>query len=423
MLDLKFIRENPEVVKAGIAKKNDQSDIDKILDLDIKRRDIINKVEALKARRNQASAEIAKKKKAKEPAEAAIAAMRQVGQDIAALDGELREVEQELNAALIWVPNIPHESVPVGTDESANEVVREWGEIPKKDFKVLPHWEIGEKLGILDLPAAAKISGSGFYLLKGMGASLQRALINYMLDMHIRDGFAEIASPFIVNEDTMFGTGQLPKLESDMYRTTDEDNYLYLIPTAEVPLTNIYKHEIIDYKQLPIYMVGYTPCFRREAGAAGKDTRGMIRVHQFDKVEMVKIVSPETSYDELETLLTQAEKVIQGLQIPYRVCNLASGDLSFAAAKCYDIEIWAAGVEKYLEISSVSNFEDFQARRMKCRFREADKTVRHPHTLNGSGVALARLVPAILENYQNPDQTVTIPEVLRPYLGGAEKIG
>jgi len=421
MLDLKFIRENPELVKAGIAKRNDHTDIDKILELDSKRREIIRTVEQLKSDKNKASGDIAQKKKAGEDASAAITRMREVGEKIGALDNELRTVEEEMNSILVWVPNIPHESVPVGADESANVVVREWGEIPKPDFTVLPHWEIGEKLGILDMAAAAKISGSGFYLLKGLGARLQRALVSYMLDTHSADGFTEMATPFIVNADTMFGTGQLPKLEADMYKTT-EDN-MYLIPTAEVPITNYFKQQIIDYKQLPIYMVGHSPCFRREAGAAGKDTRGMIRVHQFEKVEMVKIVHPDSSYDELESLLLQAEKILQGLKIPYRVCNLASGDLSFAAAKCYDIELWAAGVKRYLEISSVSNFEDFQARRMNCRFRDEDKKMRHPHTLNGSGVALARLIPAVLENYQNADGTITVPEVLRPYMGGIENIG
>jgi seryl-tRNA synthetase len=421
MLDLKFVRENPELVKAGIAKRNDHTDIDKILELDSKRREIIRTVEQLKSDKNKASGEIAQKKKAGEDASAAITRMREVGEKIGALDNELRTVEEEMNSILVWVPNIPHESVPVGADESANVVVREWGEIPKPDFTVLPHWEIGEKLGILDMAAAAKISGSGFYLLKGLGARLQRALVSYMLDTHSADGFTEMAAPFIVNADTMFGTGQLPKLEADMYKTT-EDN-MYLIPTAEVPITNYFKQQIIDYKQLPIYMVGHSPCFRREAGAAGKDTRGMIRVHQFEKVEMVKIVHPDSSYDELESLLLQAEKILQGLKIPYRVCNLASGDLSFAAAKCYDIELWAAGVKRYLEISSVSNFEDFQARRMNCRFRDEDKKMRHPHTLNGSGVALARLIPAVLENYQNADGTITVPEVLRPYMGDIENIG
>jgi seryl-tRNA synthetase len=285
----------------------------------------------------------------------------------------------------------------------------------------LPHWEIGQRLGILDLPAAAKVSGSGFTVLKAMGARLQRALINYMLDLHSADGFTEYVTPYIVTSDSMFGTGQLPKLDADMYHI-EKDN-MYLIPTGEVSITNLVRDEMLSYQQLPIYMVGYTPCFRREAGAAGKDTRGMLRVHQFDKVELVKIVHPDTSYDELESLLTQAEKVLRGLRLPYRVTVLATGDMSFASAKTYDIELWAAGVAKYLEVSSVSNFTDFQARRMNCRFRDEDKTVKYPHTLNGSGVALARLIASLLENYQNADGTVTIPEVLRPYLGQAETIG
>ncbi|MCK4574590.1 MAG: serine--tRNA ligase, partial [candidate division Zixibacteria bacterium] len=344
----------------------------------------------------------------------------QLGDKIKALDENQRETEQQLHDLMVWIPNIPHESVPVGGEDDA-VVVREWGEIKEPDFEILPHWEIGEKLGILDLPAAAKISGSGFYLLKGQGARLHRALVGYMLDTHTADGFTEIAVPYLVSGNSMFGTGQLPKMAEDMYRTENDD--LYLIPTAEVPLTNIFKQEIIRYEDLPVQMVGHTPCFRREAGAAGKDTRGMIRVHQFDKVELVKIVRPEKSYEELELLVAQAEKILQGLKIPYRVATLASGDLSFAAAKCYDIELWAAGVKMYLEISSISNFEDFQARRMGCRFRDEEKKIQFPHTLNGSGVALARLIPAILENYQNADGTITIPEVLRPYMGGAEKIG
>ncbi len=421
MLDLKFIRENPQLVKNGIAKKNDDSDIDRIISLDSRRREIIGQVEQLKATRNRVSAQIAQKKKAGEAADDAIAEMRKVGDEIAALDRTFKDIEQQLQTALSWVPNIPHESVPVGTDESANVVIREWGKIPKLGFEALPHWEIGNKLGILDLSAAAKIAGSGFYVLKGMGARLQRALINYMLDLHTADGFTEYHTPYIVTADTMFGTGQLPKLEDDMYRV-EKDN-MYLIPTGEVPLTNLFKQEILSYQQLPIYMVGDTSCFRREAGAAGKDTRGMMRVHQFDKVELVKIVRPESSYEELESLVAQAEKVLQGLKLPYRISELATGDLTFASSKCYDIELWAAGVEKYLEVSSVSNFEDFQARRMNCRFRDEDKTVKFPHTLNGSGVALARLIAAILENYQNTDGTVTIPAVLRSYLGGAETIG
>lgn len=421
MLDLKFIRDNVQLVKEGLAARNDSSDIDRILQLDEQRREIIRSVESLKAQRNKASGEIARLKKSGEEATEAIAQMRQVGDEISSQDTLLREVDADLHSVMSWIPNLPHPSVPVGSDESANELVREWGEIREPDFEVKPHWEIGEELGILDMAAAAKISGSGFCLLRGMGARLQRALISFMLDLHIKDGFLEVAAPYLVTSDTMFGTGQLPKLADDMYRTS-EDN-LYLVPTAEVSLTNYYKKEIVDYKELPIYMVGHSPCFRRESGAAGKDTRGMIRVHQFDKVEMVKIVTPESSYDELESLLTQAEKVLQALKIPYRVVTLASGDLSFAAAKCYDIELWAAGVKRYLEISSVSNFEDFQARRMNLRFRDGDKKVIHPHTLNGSGLALARLVAAIFENYQNADGTISIPEALRPYMGQMEKIG
>jgi len=420
MLDLKFIRENPELVKIGAANKNEKCDIDLILKLDEERREIIRQVEQLKGKRNKATGEIAKKKKAGEPAEAEIAAMRQLGEQIGGLDNDLRVVDTRLHEALTWVPNLPHESAPVGKDEAANVVLREWGEKPKQDFKVLPHWEIGEKLDILDIPAATSLSGNGFYVLKGMGAQLHRALINYMLDMHTSDGYQEFNVPHIVSGETMFGTGQLPKLADDMYRIESDD--LYLIPTGEVPLTNLFKNRILEPDELPVNIVAYTPCFRREAGAAGKDTRGMMRVHQFHKVELVKIVRPETSYDELDALLAQCEKVLQGLELPYRVCELATGDLSFAAAKCYDLELWASGVEKYLEISSVSNFESFQARRMKCRFRNADKKIEHPHTLNGSGLALARLIPAIVENYQNADGTITVPSVLRPYMKGAEKI-
>ena len=421
MLDLKFIRENSDTVKAAIARKNDDSDIDEILALDGHRRETINRVEQLRAERNQVTAEIARKKKAAEPADEDIAAMKQVGQDIAALDKTLRELDDQLRTKLSRVPNLPHESVPVGADAEGNVEIRRWGEPREADFEVLPHWEIGSQLGIVHLPAAARVAGSGFYVLSGMGARLQRALIAYMLDMHAADGFSEHVVPYIVNAEAMFGTGQLPKLENDMYRI-DKDN-MYLIPTGEVPLTNLFRDEILNYQQLPLYLVGHTPCFRREAGAAGKDTRGMLRVHQFDKVEMVKIVRPENSYDELESLLTQAEKVLQGLELSYRVLQLCTGDLTFASAKAYDIEIWAAGVKQHLEISTVSNFEDFQARRMNCRFRDEDGKVRHPHTLNGSGVALARLVAAILENYQNADGTVTIPEVLRSYMAGIETIG
>jgi seryl-tRNA synthetase len=298
--------------------------------------------------------------------------------------------------------------------------MREWG--TKREFKFTPqaHWDLGQKLDIIDLPASARISGSGFHMLKGPGAKLQRALINYMLDLHASDGFLELTAPHLVTEDSLRGTGQLPKMAEDMYKTT-EDN-LYLIPTAEVPVTNMYKGEIIDGGLLPMKFVAHTPCYRREAGAAGKDTRGILRLHQFDKVEMVLIVEPEHSYDALEMLTAQAEKVIQGLKLPYRVAMLASGDLSFAAAKCYDLELWSPGVGSWLEVSSVSNFEEFQARRMNLRYRDADKKVTFPHTLNGSGTALPRLVIAVMENYQNEDGSISVPEILRPYMGGIEKI-
>ncbi|MBD3403713.1 serine--tRNA ligase, partial [candidate division GN15 bacterium] len=408
-------------VKQAIANKNEKADIDEVLALDQRRRDILQEVEQLKATRNTASAEIAKKKKAGESADHAIAAMRQVGEQIAELDDKRRGVEEDLHTALSWVPNVPHESVPLGATEDDNVVVREWGEIPQRDFTVQPHWEIGARLDILDLEAAALVSGSGFYILKGPGSRLERALVNFMLDMHTADGYTEVSVPHLVTAETMFGTGQLPKLDDDMYRERNDGPYL--IPTAEVPITNMFRDSIIENDRLPINLVGHTPCYRREAGSAGKDTRGMIRVHQFEKVELVKIVRPENSYDELESLVAQAEKVLQALELPYRVSTLATGDLSFAAAKCYDIELWAAGIERYLEISSISIFEDFQARRMNCRFRDEERKVRYPHTLNGSGVALARLIPAILENYQNADGTITIPERLRPYMGGMETIG
>lgn len=418
MLDIKLIRENPELVRAGLAKKGDDSKVDRILELDEHRREIIRKVEALKAERNTVSAEIAKKKKAGENADDDIKAMRKVGEDISALDLKLTEIETDLHQAMTWLPNLPHESVPKGGEDD-KVVVREWGEVGRADFKVKPHWEIGPNLGILDLEAAARVSGSGFYLLRGIGARLERALINFMLDLHISDGFEEITPPYLVNSPTMFGTGQLPKMAGDMYEASDE---MWLIPTAEVPVTNIYREQIIEESALPLSLVAYSACFRRESGAAGKDTRGMLRVHQFDKVEMVKIVRPDESYNVLEDLVKQAEKVLQKLNLPYRVCMLAAGDLSFAAAKCYDIELWAPGVDNWLEISSVSNFEDFQARRMNCRFRDSDKKVQFPHTLNGSGVALARLIPAILENYQNEDGTVTVPDALKSYMGGVEVI-
>jgi len=420
MLDLKYIRENPDIVKKAIIDKNESADVDKILELDQKRRGVIGEVEKLKALRNKVSEQIAIKKKNKEDASESIAEMKKVGEDIAALDGDLRSIMEALDYHLLRVPNIPDKAVPVGPDEDSNITIIEWGKITQPDYEILPHWEIGEKLNLLDLPAGARMTGSGFIVYKGAAAKLQRALISFMLDRHTADGFVEIWSPFVANDKSMTGTGQLPKLAEEMYQLKDEN--MYLIPTGEVPLSNLHQDAILSEEQLPLYYTGYTPCFRREAGAAGKDTRGTLRVHQFEKVEMVMLTHPDKSNEEHEKLLSQAEKIIQALKIPYRVRLLATGDLSFAAAKCYDIEIWAAGVKKFLEVSSVSNFGDFQARRMNTRFRDSHNKLHFVHTLNGSGVALPRLTAVLLENNQTEYGTIVIPEVLRPYMGGLTEI-
>ena len=423
MLDIKYIRENPDSVKQGVANKNSKIDIDKIIDLDRERRDIVTGMEALREQRNKASGEIAVMKKNKQDATAQIAAMKAVGDQISADEERLRAVEEELNQMLLMVPNLPHETTPVGRDESANVEVREWGSKPKFDFTPQAHWDIGAKLGMFDFERGAKISGSGFILYTNAGALLERALINFFVDIHVtRHGYTEVFPPFMVNTQTMTGTGQLPKMAEDMYQLNDQT--MWLVPTAEVPVTNIYANEILGPADVPKYMVAYTPCFRREAGAAGKDTRGLIRVHQFDKVEMVRIVRPEVSYHELDTITGHAESILQLLGLHYRVVELASGDISFAASTCSDVEVWAPGVGKYLEVSSCSNFGDFQARRMNLRFRpaEGEKPV-FPHTLNGSGLALPRTVIAIIENYQTADGRIVVPEVLRPYMRGLEVIG
>lgn len=421
MLDIKIIREDPDKVKKACKDKNDKADIDAILALDSERRQLLTETETMRANQNKATEEIAQAKKSGQDASAAIAAMKEVSKQVGEMTGKVREVEEKLQQAMLRVPNIPHESVPVGPNEEHNVTIREWGEIPKFDFKPAPHWELAEKLDILDLQRGAKISGSGFFALKGLGAQLERAVINMMLDYHVdKFGFTEVAVPYIVRADSMIGTGQLPKLADDMYRVESDD--MYLIPTAEVPATNLHREEVLSEGQLPIKYVACTPCFRREAGAAGKDTRGILRVHQFNKVEMFKIVEPSTSYNELETLVAQAEGILQLLNIPYRVRMLATGDLSFAAAKCYDIEIWAAGVENYLEVSSVSNYEDFQARRMNCRYRGEDKKLHFVHTLNGSGLALPRLLITVLENNQTENGEIIIPEPVRPYMNGLERI-
>ncbi len=422
MLDLKFIRENADRVKRGVANKNSQVDIDQLLETDRVRREIITGLEALREQRNKVTAEIAVLKKNKQDAAAPIAAMQKVGDQIKMDEERLRKIEDDLNVQLLWIPNLPHEAIPVG-DESANQIRRHWGEQPKFEFAPQAHWDLGAKLGLFDLERGAKISGSGFILYTGVGAMLERALINFFIDFHVtQHGYREVFPPFMVSSVTMTGTGQLPKMSEDMYQLADKS--LWLVPTAEVPVTNIYANEILSPQQVPMYMVAYTPCFRREAGAAGKDTRGLIRVHQFDKVEMVRIVRPEDSERELDVITSHAEAILQSLGLHYRVNELASGDLSFAANRCYDLEVWAPGVGKYLEVSSCSNFGDFQSRRMNLRFRPAEgEKPQFPHTLNGSGLALPRTVIAIIENYQTADGRIVVPEVLRPYMRGLEIIG
>ncbi len=422
MLDPKFIRENPEKVREAIKNKREKIDLDIILNLDEQRRKILVEADTLKQKRNEYSKIIAQMKKEGENTDQQIAEMKTASDRISVLDQNLRDVEKQLEHWLLRIPNLPHNSVPVGDNESSNKLIREWGEIKKPNFKPLPHWELGQILGILDFPRASKIAGSGFIVFSGKGALLERALINFMLDLHTqKHGYKEIFPPFLVNRDSMTGTGQLPKLEEDMY-LLEKDDY-FLIPTAEVPLTNLHRDEVLKAEDLPIYYAAYTACFRREAGAYGQETKGMIRVHQFDKVELVKLVKPEGSYDELEKLLQNAEEVLQLLGLPYRVRLLCTGDLSFAAAKCYDIEVWAPGVEKYLEVSSNSNFEDFQARRIGIKYKPTPHSKpEFVHTLNGSGVALPRTVIGILENYQTSRGTVIIPEVLRPYLHGISEL-
>ncbi len=422
MLDMKFIRENPEAVREALKNRNLKIDIDEMLKLDEERRKILVEVETLKAERNKANDEISVLMKEKKNPKEVIERMKGVSQKIGILDQKVGDVDKKLTNFTYTIPNIPDKSVPVGGPE-CNKIVKSWGKAPVFSFKPKNHIDIAEKLGIVKLGIATKITASNFILFMGLGARLERALINFMLDMHTKKhGYKEVYTPFLVNRKSMTGTGQLPKLEEDMYRLKDDD--LFLIPTAEVPVTNIHANDTLDEKDLPIYYTAYSACFRREAGSYGKDTRGMIRVHQFDKVEMVKFVKPETSFDELEKLLGDAEDVLKALELPYRVALLATGDISFAAAKCYDIELYAAGMDAYLEVSSCSCFTDFQARRAGIKFKRAGgKGTEFVHTLNGSGVALARLVVAILENYQNEDGTVRVPGALVPYMDGLEVIG
>ena len=424
MLDLKFIRENREIVKESIKNRRLNIDIDEVLRLDEERRKLLVEVEALKAERNKANDEISALMKQKKNPKDIITGMKVVSQKIAELDQKVGDLDQKLANFTYTIPNIPDKSVPIGGPE-CNKIVRAWGKNPTFDFNPRGHIELAELLGIISFGVAAKITGSNFVLFMGLGARLERALINFMLDLHTKKhGYKEVFPPFLVNRRSMTGTGQLPKLEEDMYRLKDDD--LFLIPTAEVPVTNIHANEVIDESRLPIYYTAYTACFRREAGSYGKDTRGLVRVHQFDKVELVKFVKPETSFDELEKLLKDAEEVLQILELPYRVILLATGDISFAAAKCYDIELYTPGANAYLEVSSCSCFTDFQARRANIRFKKTtgsgSRGTEYVHTLNGSGVALARLVVAILENYQNKDGSVNIPKALVPYMDGIEII-
>ena len=421
MLDIRRIRECPDEVKQGLTSRGaDAEIIDGFLELDRERRELLTEVEAKKSERNRVSKEIGKLKKNGEDTSDVQLAMRELGAKIAALDEDVRAIDGRLHELVLTIPNVPSPTTPVGQDESANRLVRTEGEKKSFDFEPKGHVELGEALGILDFHRATRMTGPGYPLLVGLGSRLQRALIQFMLDMHVdKHGYTEMLPPILVNTKSMTGTGQLPKMQDDMYHLAADD--LWMIPTAEVPVTNYFREEIID-RALPVYLTAFTPCFRREAGAAGKDTRGMIRVHQFDKVEMVKFVDPATSYDELETLLDNAEDVLKALGLNYRVLELCSGDISFAAAKCYDIELWAPGQDDWLEVSSCSNFEDFQARRAGIRYRDENGKTKYVHTLNGSGVALPRLVVAILENGQQADGSVVLPEAIVPYMGGIDRI-
>jgi seryl-tRNA synthetase len=415
MLDLKFIRANVELVRQAIRNKNEKADLDAILALDDRRRKLQFDFDTLKSTQNQVSQSIALKKKNKEDATELIEKMGKVSDEIKGFSAELSDVEKELEIAQMWLPNVPFKDVPVGKDESFNRFVREWGTKPEYSFTPKEHTEIATQNNLLDMQRGAKIAGSGFPVYTGLGAQLERALINFMLTFHQqKHGYEELAVPFIVNRKSMTGTGQLPKLENDMYRIEEED--YFLIPTAEVPITNLYSDEILPLNKLPIKLVGYTPCFRREAGSYGKETKGLQRVHQFNKVEMVRFVHPEESYVVLEEMVNNAEAILQALGLHYRVIELCTADLSFASARTYDLEVWAPGTGRYLEVSSVSNFEDFQARRAGIRFRDAEGKVRFVHTLNGSGLATPRTMIALLESYQQADGSVAIPDALKPWL-------
>ncbi|MHB1652516.1 MAG: serine--tRNA ligase [Desulfitobacteriaceae bacterium] len=415
MLDLKFVRSHPEVVKDALQKRNASVSLDGFLRQEEERRKIIFEVENLKNRRNTVSEEVGRHKKNGEDAEELILEMRQVGQTIKELEEKLSNIEEQMKAVLFEIPNIPHSSVPVGSDENANVMVRSWGTPREFDFQPLAHYDIGEKLDILDFARAGKVTGARFTFYKGLGAKLERALISFMLDRHTAKGYVEILPPYMVNRHSMIGTGQLPKFEEDAFKVAGTE--YFLIPTAEVPVTNMYRDEILDGQSLPIYHCAYSACFRAEAGSAGRDTRGLIRQHQFNKVELVKFSPPENSYEELEKLTRDAEAILQELELPYRVMALSTGDLGFTSAKTYDLEVWLPSFNTYREISSCSNFEDFQARRANIRFRrELKGKPEYVHTLNGSGLAIGRTVAAVLENCQEKDGRVRIPKALQPYM-------
>ena len=422
MLDIRFIRENIDLVRAKLEERGDAVDLDQFIAMDRKRRDILQEVESLRSERNSVSKEIGARKKSGQDAADIISKMGSVSSRIKELDESLKETEALLDGLTMTIPNMPHESVVRGTGDEDNPVVWQWGEKPQFDFEPKPHWDIGEDLNILDFAAGAKITGARFTLYRGAGALLERALVNFMLDLHTTEhGYTEVFTPFMVNSESMRGTGQLPKFEEDLFKVSGTD--YYLIPTAEVPVTNIHRDEILDEKDLPVSYVAYSACFRAEAGSYGKDTRGLIRQHQFNKVELVTFCCPEDSEKELESLTTDAEEILQRLELPYRVVSLCTGDLGFSAAKTYDLEVWLSGQQLFREISSCSNFTDFQARRANIRFkRKKGRGTEFVHTLNGSGLAVGRTLVAILENYQQPDGSVVIPEALRPYLNGVSVI-
>jgi seryl-tRNA synthetase len=424
MLDITYIREHPDQVKEALVNLNTEAPIDEILELDRQRRELLQEVEALRAERNTGSKQIGALMRdgRRDEADTLKGRMSHIGDEIAQLDDGLRQVEAELREKQLWVPNMPHPSVPVGPDESHNVIVRDWGQPRHFDFEPLPHWDLGETLGLIDLERGVKMSGTRFYVLNGTGAALHRALINWFIDVGTRDhGYTEIYPPVMVHEEAMIGAAHLPKFRDNMYYDAEED--FWFIGTAEVPLTNLYRDEILDGDQLPIRLLAHTPCFRREKMSAGRDVRGIKRVHQFEKVEMYKFTTPETSYAELESLLADAEALVQQLGIPYRVVEMCTGDLGFAAAKKYDIEAWSPGSGEWMEISSCSNVTDFQARRAGIRFRREPKArPEFVHTLNGSGLPPGRVMIAVMENYQQPDGTILVPDVLRPYMGGLDVI-